>query len=85
MKDNTHRKKILILSFSSLLLSSKFIIKCVYVYLDIFLYEQIVLPIENRSLNVSKIKIKQRKNNNHCVIREEEKTITTLKFAQWDN
>ncbi len=51
-------------------------------YLDIFLYEQIVLPIENRSLNVSKIKIKQRKNNNHCVIREEEKTITTLKFAQ---
>jgi hypothetical protein len=82
MKDNTHRKKILILSFSSLLLSSKFIIKCVYVYLDIFLYEQIVLPIENRSLNVSKIKIKQRKNNNHCVIREEEKTITTLKFAQ---
>jgi hypothetical protein len=33
-------------------------------------YEQIVLPIENRSLDVSKIKIKQRKKN-HCVIREE--------------
>ncbi len=38
-------------------------------------HEQIVLPKENRSLNVSKIKIKQTKNNqrnnSHCVIEKE--------------
>ncbi len=52
---------------------------CIKIYL---LYEQIVLPIANRSLNMSKIKKKQKKQkkNNHCVLREDKTTITTTTF-----